>query len=851
MHYTWLILLLLTLNCAYAQTVNDTTNKVLWENWRQLQQQTSDEIGLIALDDAELADENFNAYASLLNAGKDVLYNAAAFNWNIARFSMRGYSKNLFSTYFNGVPLDNLINGGNLVNLWNGLTDVFKNRELVLGLQQNNFSFGNLGTVVNIVVKPNTQSKQNIINVAFSNRAYANRNALTHYTGKLNNGWAFVYSAAWQWANENYVPGTGMKNFASFFSAEKSLNNKHFFTFNFLGNYNSNNMAAPATEELMLLSNSRYYNANWGYQNGKKRNAVVRRTIQPIALMNYHWQMDALSSFKIGLLAGISLQKQSGFDWNNVPDPRPDYYKYLPSFQADSVLRNAIQNYLIKHPDALQINWSNLYTVNSNNKETIFNVNGNTNESFTGLRSRYILRDNHINTIHFAASTIYQKVFTNNWQLNIGAQIQYQQSHYFQSVNDLLGGDFWVNWNQFAIATNNNNSNSIQYNLLQPNQLIKEGGKYGYDFDASVFKLSRFLQVVKQFKKVDINIAECIGYTQLQRNGRVQNGLFPDNSFGMSKQLTFLNYGMKLGVTYKQNGKNYFNLNLLQQSLPPNFFDVFISPKFNSFMQEDIRSVQYKSAEFNYYKNTNTLKLRITGFYTAINNLSKIYTYYDDDIFSFINNELTNIAQRHMGIEFGAEWRYNDKWQFSTAFVLGDYSYTNRAKATLRVENTAAIIQKDIVYWKNFKVPGSPQKAANFSITYRPLRNAYMSVSTNYLSDNWMQLNPIRRTSRAVQGLDAKSIAFANVIQPGELPKYLFVNLFAAFQLNVPKSNIIKLKPIWISTGVTNLLNNQQMFSSAYEQMRFDFASQDISKFAPKYFSAYGTQFFISTSIKF
>jgi hypothetical protein len=162
--------------------------------------------------------------------------------------------------------------------------------------------------------------------------------------------------------------------------------------------------------------------------------------------------------------------------------------------------------------------------------------------------------------------------------------------------------------------------------LLQPNQLIKEGGKYGYDFDASVFKLSRFRQVVKPFKKVDINIAECIGYTHLQRNGRVQNGLFPDNSFGMSKQLTFLNYGMKFGVTYKQNGKNYFNLNLLQQSLPPNFFDVFISPKFNSFMQEDNRSVQYKSAEFNYYKNTNTLKLRITGSYTAINYLSKIYT---------------------------------------------------------------------------------------------------------------------------------------------------------------------------------------------------------------------------------
>jgi hypothetical protein len=165
-----------------------------------------------------------------------VFYNAAAFNWNIARISMRGYSKNLFSTYFYGVPLDNLINEGNLVNLWNGITDVFKHRALVLGLQQNNFSFANLGTVVNIVVKPNTQSKQNIINVAFSNRAYANRNAFTHYTGKLNNGWAFVCSAAWQWANENYVPGTGMKNFASFFSADKRLNNIHFFTFNFLGN---------------------------------------------------------------------------------------------------------------------------------------------------------------------------------------------------------------------------------------------------------------------------------------------------------------------------------------------------------------------------------------------------------------------------------------------------------------------------------------------------------------------------------------------------------------------------------------------------------------------------------------
>jgi hypothetical protein len=54
-----------------------------------------------------------------------------------------------------------------------------------------------------------------------------------------------------------------------------------------------------------------------------------------------------------------------------------------------------------------------------------------------------------------------------------------------------------------------------------------------------------------------------------------------------------------------------------------------------------------------------------------------------------------------------------------------------------------------------------------------------------------------------------------------------------------------------INVGVNNILNNQDLVTNGFEQLRFDFAEKDINKFAPKSYYGFGTNYFINFTLRF
>ena len=54
-----------------------------------------------------------------------------------------------------------------------------------------------------------------------------------------------------------------------------------------------------------------------------------------------------------------------------------------------------------------------------------------------------------------------------------------------------------------------------------------------------------------------------------------------------------------------------------------------------------------------------------------------------------------------------------------------------------------------------------------------------------------------------------------------------------------------------INLGINNLLNNTNIVSGGYEQLRFDYAEKNIDKFPAKKFYAYGTNFSASVALRF
>lgn len=119
-----------------------------------------------------------------------------------------------------------------------------------------------------------------------------------------------------------------------------------------------------------------------------------------------------------------------------------------------------------------QIDWNALYQANYNNLFTVQNANGVSGNNITGLRSKYIVEDQRADPTRIALNTVWSRALKHDVHVTAGASWNKQKTHYFKTLLDLLGGDFWVDLNQFA-ELDGDDPNGSQNNLDNPNNVVK------------------------------------------------------------------------------------------------------------------------------------------------------------------------------------------------------------------------------------------------------------------------------------------------------------------------------------------------------------------------------------------
>ncbi|HRB80556.1 MAG TPA: TonB-dependent receptor, partial [Niabella sp.] len=79
------------------------------------------------------------------------------------------------------------------------------------------------------------------------------------------------------------------------------------------------------------------------------------------------------------------------------------------------------------------------------------------------------------------------------------------------------------------------------------------------------------------------------------------------------------------------------------------------------------------------------------------------------------------------------------------------------------------------------------------------------------------------------------------------------LDFFGGWSKLLPRKFYLGSKRTYLifSLGVNNILNNTNIRSGGYEQLRFDFEEKNVNKFPPKYYYAYGTNFFASIGLRF
>lgn len=797
--------------------------------------------------------------SSILTAGRDPFLSAAEFNFSPVRFRLRGYETRGNAVYINGIDFTGLDNGFIPFSLWGGLNSVVRARETTHGLGASDFSIGALALNTYVDMRAGAQRAQTQVGYALSNRNYSHRLMFQHGSSFNKNGWAYSVALTGRYATEGYIPGTYYRSGSYYAAVDKKMGGRHVFSLIAFGAPSENGRQGPSVQEAMDLARSHYYNPSWGYQNGKKRSANVLQAFQPVWMMTHEYKAGEKARLSASLAYTSGKRKNSGLDWYNAPDPRPDYYRYLPGYyrSTNPATYESLLTHYRQNPDNLQIQWNQLYEANNANVRTINNADGLAGNDITGKRSVYIL-SNRVNKVtRIMGNLVYNGRLTPALTVTAGANYQQQVNRYYQEVKDLLGGDFWVNINQFAERDFPAEPGAVQHNLDKPNQLVRQGELYGYHYTITTTRMAAWAQLLARLRSFDLFAAAELSATSFHRNGFNRNGLFPALSYGRSPQQHFNDPAVKAGVTYKMNGRNYFFANGTYRTMAPFFENAYISQRTRSTLQEGLKSEVIISGELGYKHSAPGFRFGITGFYSKFSGGVDILTFYHDQYQNFVNYALSGINKVFFGGEIGTEIKLNAAWSFNGAAAIGRYYFDSRQRAMVTVDNSAKTLARQTIYLKNYRLPSTPQNACSAGLFYRSPRYWYASVTGNYFSNMWLSPNPLRRTADAIADADPENPSADEVrqaiLQQEKFDAGFTVDFFGGWSQLLPRRYYINNRRTYVlfNLGVNNLLNNKNIRSGGFEQLRFDFEGKDPDKFPPKYYYAMGLNFFASIGLRF
>ncbi len=819
----------------------------------ELNANLSDNIPVISIDENDIGNLGSQNVSSALSSNRDPFIMATSFNFYISRFRVRGYDLSNSSIFMNGAKLENLDNGASNYGAFGGLTGILRRREVTSGIRPNTFGYGGIGVNTEIDTRPSLQRKQTEFGYSFSNGNYTHRWSFTHFTGVNKKGWAFGFSGSRRWSDEGYVPGTYTNSWSYYIGIDKKIGQNRTLSLVIFNSPSENGGQRNSVKEMDSLVGSHYYNSDWGYQNGKKRNASVAKTNQPYIILTDEIKFNNSSNLVNAASLSFGTRGLSGLEYNNAPNPTPDYYRYLPSFFSnDTATANLIARQIKTDVNKRQLNWQKFYDVNRLDTATTYGatVNGVKGQTYSGTKSLYIIGERIRASQRANFSSTYNKRFSNHANLTTGIVLLTQNDHNYKRLNDLLGGQYYVDINQYAQGTFPANPTVIDPNLNKPNNIVKTGDLYGYDYNAHINKEQFWSQGVFKFTRFDLFIAGELSGTQFWRVGNVVTGLYPDNSYGKSKVYTFTNFGLKGGGTYKLDGKNYVYLNAALETKAPDFRNVFLSPDSRDQVQDNIKNEKIASLEAGYLFNGPTIKLHATGYYTKTEDEMHVQGFYNEDYYTFTNYAINSIAKVHYGTELGFEAKIIPQVKVTAAAAIGRYYYSSRQFATTINDNTTGVLSRDTIYSQNYRIANTPQEAYSFGIEYRSRNYWYIGLNGNYFDQIWASFNPVRLTTSAVSNEYYGTPGYYKIITQDRLPGQFILDLNAGCSWKLPRQWLHKSFSLFMLSGrISNLLDNKNLITYGGQQLRFDNTKPD--KYPPRYSYANGLTFALNATLRF
>lgn len=853
------------------------------------------EVDDASFSEFDMDDSGYQDSPTILFGQNDVFNNMAGYNFSSVRFRVRGYSSESQDVYLAGVRMNDAITGYTPYSLWSGLNEAVRSKESVNGAEVSDFGFGGYNGLTNIMPMASSIRTGWRGSVLTNSALYRLRLMLTYASGQLDNGWSYAFSASARLGGNDWIKGVFYRSFGYYGAVEKKFNEEHKLGFTFMAAPGERGAQNGSTQEVYDLMGDNMYNSNWGYFGGKVRNARVRKTHEPIAILKYDFTPESQKfAASATVLYRFGKNGYTALDWYDAPDPRPDYYRNLPSYfymeNTDYNRQNFAKYAWAKEAwesdlsSVTHLNWDRLYAVNS------------LNATDAGNRSKYVIEERRVdqNDLNFAVNAKWNPV--KFLTVNGGLSYKWNRTEYYKILDDLLGGDYYVNIDQFAerdfAAYPTMIQNDLDYFLKNgAAQTLKEGDKYGYDYYAHVRRAEAWASGRFTFGGLEATVAGRLGYSKFWREGLLRKGLFPgldDNgnpftyegnvitkydqidgrpitSKGESDKKDFLTGSGKLNLSYFIRGGHRIYADAAYITDAPTFNQAFISPRTRNTIMPDLKTIKTLTADINYAYRNSGYDFRITGFYTSIKDQTDVMSFYDDSQNSFTNFAMSGIDERHIGVELGFKVP-TPVPNLSVQGVLsyGQYIYTSNPTMYQTYDNSAEYVAGTygvvIPYWKSHPtadgktvqhyVPSTPQLATSLGLAWNK-NYWFIDADVDFFGNSYLDMNPLYRTDMATAGPDGQVTAqeIEYMAAQEKFKNFMLVNA------SVGKSWYIQRKyQLGFSLQVKNLLNNRDVRTGGYEQTRLvdnTVSKERFYRFDSKYFYMSGINYMLNIYFRF
>ena len=841
----------------YPIVVNENATVNITDMVLRIDVSDSADLFTISLSDDELNDDTSGAdnISGLLQSSQDVFLRTAAFEFSQSFFRVRGLDSENGKVLINGVEMNKMFNGRPQWSNWGGINDVMRNQELSNGLSPSAYNFGGLLGTTNINTRASMYRKGGRITYSSSNRSYTNRAMATYSSGLVDGGWAYSISIGRRWGDEGYQDATFYDANSFFASVEKKINDKHSINFTGIFAPNRRGKSSPNTQEVYDLKDIRY-NEYWGYQDNEKRNSRVKRTVEPILMLNHFWDINEKSSLNTSVGYQFGELGNSRLDYAGGANPSPSYYQKLPSyFLADNDGPDFDGAYQAQEAfvNDGQIDWNRIYDANITN-----NING--------LNAAYALYEDRSDDKQLTVNSNFTTDLNDNIRLMGIFDYKKLESNNFAEIIDLFGGSGYLNVDSF---------DNFQFDLQNPDRIVGEGEKFRYNFNLYANVMSATAQAFFKYNKVDFYMAASYTSTEYQREGIYQNEAFADNSFGKGRKLKFNGLGLKGGATYKITGKHLIDINAAYVNRAPSLRNTYSNSRENHDVVgdrsgNDITEEKISSVDASYIFRSPTVKARLTGFYTTIQDANEISFFFADGIggdnANFVQEILQGINKKHLGAELGIEAQVTSTIKLKGAASVGQYTYDNNPNLYLTTTPDPSAPDelgqngfKDFgeANLKDYKIAGGPQRAYSVGFEYRDPDYWWFGATTNFFTNVYVDISPLTRTENFF--LDSDGLPFndydpelaTELLKQESFDEYMTVNLIGG------KSWKIGDYFIGFFASVNNLLNQQyksggfeQGRNANYRELRDDNANPT-RVFGPKYWYGRGTTYFLNVNFRF